>query len=104
MDECSRIISLEQESPTDEMFAHQVRLLLIAEKVAQTSSSSTKFSQPDAPKAHLPFYLNAFRSQLVDVKRKLSPAAEHNREALHLLFAIEMLIRTRDSPRIHTPH
>jgi hypothetical protein len=80
MDECLRMLTIEPECPADELLAHQIRLQLIAEKVAQTSSNNTTFGYSDIPKTPLPFYLQAFRSQLIDVRRMISPEAERDRK------------------------
>jgi hypothetical protein len=80
MDECLRVLSSQHEAPTDEMFAHQVRLQLIAKKVVQTSSNYIEFDKSETHKAPLPFYLKAFQSQLADIKLSVSPVAEQNRE------------------------
>lgn len=86
MDECLQILSTKQEAPTDKMLAQQIRLQLLAEKVAQTASKNTVFEHSEAPKAHLPFYLRALRSQLVDIKRMVSPEVERNRKDLLYQF------------------
>lgn len=82
MDECLQVLSSVNESPTDEMFTHQIRLQLIVEKVIQSSSIDTLPDQSRSQNAHLPFYLMAFRSQLADIKRSLSSEAQINREML----------------------
>lgn len=93
MDECLQVLSSVHESPTDEMFVHQVRLQLIAEKVTQTSSINTESDQSKAEMAQLPFYLNAFRSQLEDVKGNISPEAGRNREMIfYTFYAFHILI------------
>jgi hypothetical protein len=80
MDECLSAVLNTQESHTDEMFAHQVRLQLIAQRVAESSDAS------EGPRAPLPFYLNTFRSQMKEVQQSLSPEAKCNGKSLPLLF------------------
>jgi hypothetical protein len=80
MDECLRVLSNEHEAPTDEMFAHQVRLQLIADRVVQTTSSYTEDGQSEVHKATLAFYLKTFQSQLIDVRNGISSNADHNRK------------------------
>ncbi|KAE9376342.1 hypothetical protein N431DRAFT_289530, partial [Stipitochalara longipes BDJ] len=76
MDDCLLKLISESECSTDEIFAHQVQLQLIVHKVSELSNAQSDTSQ--APKTPLPFYLKAFRSQLLEVQRSLSPEAECN--------------------------
>jgi hypothetical protein len=82
MEECLELLSSEQECPTDEIFAHQVRLHLIAANTIQATSNETGSDTWDAPRASLPFYLKALRSQLVSAKGSLSVEAQNNSKTL----------------------
>jgi hypothetical protein len=66
-----------RETSTDEIFAHQVRLQLIAHKITELADTS------EGPRAALPFYLKAFRSQVLEMQQSLSTEAFHNGKSRH---------------------
>jgi hypothetical protein len=76
MEECLLALSAAQESPTDEMFVHQVRLQLIVQRVSELPKMQPDWNE--SSRAPLPFYLKVFRSQLLEVQSGLSPEAECN--------------------------
>jgi len=102
MDECLLALLTNTECSTDEIFAHQVQLQFIVHKISELSDAKT--DSLDAEKAPLPFYLKAFRSQLLEFQRSLSPEAERNRNALQTLSTIKQLTFTRNPPSLCTTH
>jgi len=58
------------------------RLHLITANAIQATSNEAGSDRWDAPRASLPFYLKALRSQLVSAKADLSIEARNNRETL----------------------
>jgi hypothetical protein len=80
MDECLAALLNERECLADEIFAHQVQLQMIVHKVAKLSNEYTESFE--TPKATLPIYLKAFRSQLLGVQQSFSPEAAQNGNAI----------------------
>ena len=89
MEEGLRIISMEKECPSDEVFVCQVRLELLAQKVAQVrgqyeadrTKSMANVAIPSAP----PFlYLRVLQGQLKELKDSLSPQLLQSGNCLEL--------------------
>lgn len=84
MEECLCAVGANQTCPSDEGFALQVRLQLIAEKaieVREHQSNETSSSGPTAPF----LYIKALQSHLKDLQCSLSPELQQQRKSLPIL-------------------
>lgn len=77
MTECLDVLSLNPESPYDEMFTHQVRLQRVAGE-----AESAKITMASPP----PFYLSVLQTKVNDIKTKISPRLQQECEFITTQF------------------
>jgi hypothetical protein len=78
MEEGLQIIRMNKDCPSDEVFAFQVRLQLLAQKVVQVreqhEANRTESKTTGAPPPNLAYlYLGVLQGQLQELKDSLSP-------------------------------
>lgn len=103
MDECLQVLLEKSEAPSDEIFAHQVRLHLVAEKATQLSSKDTDHEYHQVSGTSMPFYLRAFNSQLSQIKSDYSLAAQRSRKQNYAITR-GLLTPLRDTSLVHALH
>lgn len=76
MDECLQVLDERHECVNDEILVQQVRLQRIVEKVTLSTWYDGGMEAAEDIKPPPYFYLQALRSQLQEVKNKLSPQSQ----------------------------
>ncbi|KAI1390395.1 putative C6 transcription factor [Hypoxylon trugodes] len=110
MDEALNAISSNKECPTDNMFAFQVRLQLVAQKAAHVREQQES-NYPRTATASLPAfaYVNALQGQLQDIRGKLSSKLEQERTLIAQIHYVNLCINesfhtaNSDAPVLTTP-
>ncbi|KAI0385678.1 putative C6 transcription factor [Hypomontagnella monticulosa] len=93
MEEGLQAISLNEDCPTDQTFAFQVRLQLLAERSVHAREQQ-EASNSNPNKASLPafLYLNALRAQLQELRGSLSPVLERQEFIIAQIHYVELSI------------
>ncbi|EXJ81083.1 hypothetical protein A1O3_07371 [Capronia epimyces CBS 606.96] len=78
LDECLDLLGRSQEAPSDEIFAHQVRLQLFSHRVRQVMWPAGEGELADGPTVPPSFYLQTLQWKLGELKSAFSPRLQHD--------------------------
>lgn len=78
LDECLDVLSRAQEAPSDEMFAHQVRLQLFSHRARQATWPAGEVDLAEGATLPPRLYLQALHWKLGELKSAFSPRLQHD--------------------------